>query len=189
MFGKESEKMNIGDKILELRKKKGITQEQLGDLLGVARQTISKWELNETSPNLEQTKNLAKILEVNIEEITSGDNLKKEEKQNDFFKIVINVLKIIFLIVIIVVIVLISCMFFGYNAILLTLILAIIAGLWMRIVGVPAFLRDINKKYIWFVIAVNMALVIGAIILFTIHYGQTAPDVMVNISDVSGVIN
>ncbi len=104
--------MNIGDKILELRKKKGITQEQLGDLLGVARQTISKWELNETSPNLEQTKNLAKILEVNIEEITSGDNLKKEEKQNDFFKIVINVLKIIFLIVIIVVIVLISYIYF-----------------------------------------------------------------------------
>lgn len=88
-----------------------------------------------------------------------------------------------------VVIVLISCMFFGYNAILLTLILAIIAGLWMRIVGVPAFLRDINKKYIWFVIAVNVALVIGAIILFAVYYGQTAPDVMVNISDVSGVIN
>ena len=45
--------MEIGNKIQELRKKNGLSQEQLAEKIGVARQTISKWELGETYPDLE----------------------------------------------------------------------------------------------------------------------------------------
>ena len=46
--------MKLGEKILELRKKNALSQEQLGEKLEVTRQTISNWELGETSPNPEQ---------------------------------------------------------------------------------------------------------------------------------------
>ena len=48
--------MKLGEKILELRKKNGFSQEQLGEKINVTRQTISNWELGETSPNPEQLK-------------------------------------------------------------------------------------------------------------------------------------
>lgn len=44
--------MKIGNKILDLRKEHNMSQEQLAERMGVARQTISKWELGETSPDL-----------------------------------------------------------------------------------------------------------------------------------------
>ena len=50
--------MEIGKKIMELRKKNGFSQEELAEKVGVARQTISKWELSETSPDLKQAKEL-----------------------------------------------------------------------------------------------------------------------------------
>lgn len=54
--------MNLGDKILQLRKKNGFSQEQLGEKIDVTRQTISNWELGETTPNPEQLKNYQKHL-------------------------------------------------------------------------------------------------------------------------------
>lgn len=60
--------MSLGNKILELRKKNGLSQEQLGEKVGVTRQTISNWELEETTPNPEQLKHLSSVL--NISTIT-----------------------------------------------------------------------------------------------------------------------
>ena len=54
--------MNLGDKILQLRKKNGLSQEQLGEKVDVTRQTISNWELGETAPNPEQSKKCQKLL-------------------------------------------------------------------------------------------------------------------------------
>ena len=65
--------MKLGDKILELRKKKGLSQEELGELIDVTRQTISNWELGETSPNPEQLKLLSKELNVSIDELLDND--------------------------------------------------------------------------------------------------------------------
>lgn len=45
--------MNLGKKIILLRKQKGITQEELAEVINVTRQTISKWELNQSTPDLE----------------------------------------------------------------------------------------------------------------------------------------
>lgn len=40
--------MNFNEKLIELRKSKGLSQEELGNALGVSRQTISKWELSQS---------------------------------------------------------------------------------------------------------------------------------------------
>ena len=65
--------MSLGNKILELRKKEGYSQEELGEKIGVTRQTISNWELDETAPNPEQLKLLSKELKISIDELLSND--------------------------------------------------------------------------------------------------------------------
>ena len=65
--------MEIGKKIIDLRKKNGFSQEELAEKVGVARQTISKWELGETSPDLKQAKELSKIFNISLDELTGND--------------------------------------------------------------------------------------------------------------------
>ena len=65
--------MEIGNKIMNLRKKSGMSQEELAEKVGVARQTISKWELDETSPDLKQSKELSRIFNVSLDELTDND--------------------------------------------------------------------------------------------------------------------
>lgn len=80
--------MNIGEKIIELRKKENLTQEELAEKIGVVRQTISKWELNETAPDLAQAKKLAEVFKVSLDEIVgSGKNTTK--KKNNYLKYII----------------------------------------------------------------------------------------------------
>lgn len=68
--------MKIGEIILNKRKQKGMSQEELGNEIGVTRQTISNWELGETSPNAEQLKNLSKVLKIDFNEIFSNRSNK-----------------------------------------------------------------------------------------------------------------
>ena len=42
--------MTLGEKIIKMRKQKNLSQEDLAEQMGVTRQTISNWELNETNP-------------------------------------------------------------------------------------------------------------------------------------------
>lgn len=65
--------MNLGENILKLRKSSGLSQEVLAERIGVTRQTISNWELGETSPNPEQLKLLSKTLNVSIDELLDND--------------------------------------------------------------------------------------------------------------------
>ena len=51
--------MNLGKKLFELRKSKHLSQEQVAEQLHVTRQTVSNWELGETTPDLNQAKELA----------------------------------------------------------------------------------------------------------------------------------
>ena len=66
--------MKIGNKIATLRKKKGLSQEEIADKLNVTRQTISKWELNETSPNINQAKEISKLFNISLDELV-GNNI------------------------------------------------------------------------------------------------------------------
>ena len=63
----------LGENIQKLRKRKGLSQEQLGEKVNVTRQTISNWELNETTPNPEQLKLLSKALEISIDDLLDND--------------------------------------------------------------------------------------------------------------------
>ena len=71
----------LGENILKLRKKNGLSQEQLGEKINVTRQTISNWELGETAPNPEQLKLLSKSLNISIDELLDNDiNSSMKEK-------------------------------------------------------------------------------------------------------------
>lgn len=65
--------MKLGNRILELRKKNNLSQENLAEKLNISRQTISKWELDETAPDLKQAKNLSKIFNVSLDELADND--------------------------------------------------------------------------------------------------------------------
>ena len=65
--------MNLGNKILELRKKENLSQEQLAEKMNVTRQTISKWELNETTPDIKQAKELSRLFKISLDELTEND--------------------------------------------------------------------------------------------------------------------
>ena len=59
--------MDLGNNIYNLRKKYNMSQEQLAEKIDVTRQTISNWELGETSPNPEQLKKLSKEFNISID--------------------------------------------------------------------------------------------------------------------------
>ena len=65
--------MNLGEKIVSLRKKNNLSQEELAEKVGVTRQTISKWELEETTPDINQAKKLSKIFNISLDELTNND--------------------------------------------------------------------------------------------------------------------
>lgn len=65
--------MDIGNKIIELRKKEKLSQENLANKLGVTRNTISNWELNITKPDVVQIKKISKIFNVSIDELLDND--------------------------------------------------------------------------------------------------------------------
>lgn len=97
----------LGENVLKLRKKSGLSQEQLGEKVNVTRQTISNWELNETTPNPEQLKLLSKALNVSIDELLDND-IKGviETKVNEIDINIVknnNLLKILFVIIIVII--------------------------------------------------------------------------------------
>ena len=87
--------MNLGNNLFQARKKAGLSQESVAEKLGVSRQTISKWETDETIPDIYQSKKMAKLYNLTldelidfdidikeIEEIIKNTNEEKESKIN-----------------------------------------------------------------------------------------------------------
>lgn len=58
--------MSLGNHLLNARKKSGLSQEAVAGKLGVSRQTISKWELDETLPDIQQAKKLSSLYGVSL---------------------------------------------------------------------------------------------------------------------------
>lgn len=91
--------MEIGNRIMELRKKNNLSQEELAEKVGVARQTISKWELGETSPDIKQAKELSKIFNVSLDELVDNDIkdvlIEKTSNTEKLAGIIIKILKTI----------------------------------------------------------------------------------------------
>lgn len=66
--------MIFSEKLFELRKQKGLSQEELSFKLNVARQTISKWESGITTPDMENLIKISKLFEVGIDELVGNEN-------------------------------------------------------------------------------------------------------------------
>ncbi|NBI66849.1 XRE family transcriptional regulator [Pseudoflavonifractor sp. 60] len=65
--------MNLGNHLSLARRKKGLSQEAVAEKLGVSRQTISKWETDETLPDIRQSKRLAVLYGVTLDELIEFD--------------------------------------------------------------------------------------------------------------------
>lgn len=72
--------MNIGEKIFELRKQKNLSQEEVADKLNVSRQTISKWETNQSTPDFDKIVPLCELFEISTDELLKGIKEKNQEE-------------------------------------------------------------------------------------------------------------
>ena len=81
--------IEVANRLLEFRKKSGLSQEELADKLGLSRQSISKWERAEAAPDTDNLIELAKIYNVSLDELinvdipisSSNESQPKTEKQ------------------------------------------------------------------------------------------------------------
>lgn len=65
--------MNLGNSLFHARKKRGLSQEDVAAKLGVSRQTVSKWETDETTPDIRQSKKMAMLYNVSLDELIDFD--------------------------------------------------------------------------------------------------------------------
>ena len=77
--------MEFSEKLQELRKQKGLTQEELAKSLYVSRTAISKWESGRGCPNIDSLKEIAKFFSVTVDQLLSGEELltiaQEDQKQ------------------------------------------------------------------------------------------------------------
>ena len=67
--------MEFNEKLQELRKQKGLTQEELAEALYVSRTAVSKWESGRGYPNIDSLKAISKLFSVTVDELLSGNEL------------------------------------------------------------------------------------------------------------------
>lgn len=88
-------KMSIGKNILKLRKLNNLSQEELANKLNVTRQTISKCELDETTPDLYMAKNISNTLKISLDELVENEkDYVKTSNTEKLASIKIKILKI-----------------------------------------------------------------------------------------------
>ena len=73
--------MSLGNSLFNARKRSGLSQEEVAERLGVSRQTISKWELDETLPDIQQSKRLSNLYHLTLDELIDFDIDVKEIEQ------------------------------------------------------------------------------------------------------------
>ena len=101
--------MGLGKKLQSLRKKLKISQEQLAEKLDVTRQTISKWELEETTPDIKQAQKISEFFKISLDELLDTnirdevvEKVSNTEKMTSVAVKIIKVIGIAFLIMLIV---------------------------------------------------------------------------------------
>lgn len=78
--------MEFNNKLYELRKQKGFSQEELANRLNVSRQTISKWEVGESTPDMEKLVAISDLFEVSLDELVKGEEPKLAEPSEQIVK-------------------------------------------------------------------------------------------------------
>jgi len=103
----------IGKLIADLRKKKGLTQQELGDKVGVGFRSVSKWERGITLPDITIINEISKILGITSDELLSGKINKEHNEYKE--KKVSSKFKITFSIIITLIVILITSLIYHYN--------------------------------------------------------------------------
>ena len=65
--------MDLGNNLFHARKRRGLSQEDVAQRLGVSRQTVSKWETGETVPDIRQSKKMAVLYNISLDELIDFD--------------------------------------------------------------------------------------------------------------------
>ncbi len=71
--------MEFNNKLYELRKQKGFSQEELANRLNVSRQTVSKWEVGESTPDMEKLVAISELFDISLDELVLDKAVKKDE--------------------------------------------------------------------------------------------------------------
>lgn len=82
--------MSLGEKLLSYRKKKGLSQEEVADILHVTRQTVSKWETDQSTPDFDKIVPICDLYGVSTEELfreNGGGGTEINLKSDDLFSI------------------------------------------------------------------------------------------------------
>lgn len=85
--------MEFNKMLYDLRKKKGISQEELANEINVTRQTISKWELGESTPDMEKMIALSNYFDITLDELVLGrkpSSIEENKKETEVSKIMNN---------------------------------------------------------------------------------------------------
>ena len=77
------DKMKFSKKLITLRKSRGLSQEEFANEINVTRQTISKWELGTTIPDMEKLKLISNYFGVSIDELVSETNINEKQYVDD----------------------------------------------------------------------------------------------------------
>lgn len=72
--------MTLGERLLEYRNRVGLSQEKLAEQIGVTRQTVSKWETNQSTPDFDKIIPLCEVLGITTEELIKGEKEEKDVK-------------------------------------------------------------------------------------------------------------
>lgn len=79
--------MDLGERLFTLRKSKNLTQDDVAEKLKVTRQTISKWETNQSTPDFDKIVPLCELFKIGVEELLTGKKPEeKSENQNNLEK-------------------------------------------------------------------------------------------------------
>ena len=82
-IGGSMDQIKVGNFIASMRKERGLTQEGLGEKLGVTNKTISRWETGKYMPDIDKLQELSSCLGVSVNELLSGEKI---ESADDFVK-------------------------------------------------------------------------------------------------------
>ena len=88
--------MDFNNRLYELRKRKGLSQEELAGRINVSRQTVSKWEVGDSTPDMEKMIALSDLFEISLDELVLGreyddknvDGSSSERQQNHTSEVV-----------------------------------------------------------------------------------------------------
>lgn len=75
--------MTLGQRLYDMRKAKGLSQEKVAEILGVTRQTVSKWETDQTTPDFDKIVPLCTLYGINTQELLTGEKDSSTDSLNN----------------------------------------------------------------------------------------------------------